>query len=176
LSTSIGRIAATILLVMIVATVAGAAAAGAEPDHGAATLTVGFPEAIPVTFSGDLVVRFHGDPGTDCAARGLCGYTGTVQWTPAPGWLLQVTEGLSGPGYSLALQNSGFGVGFAAPAGGTTDDQTQLQPAGQGSPGSSCDDAMRTGGQVGLPIVRGQVAIWPVMPIRASRRRAVRAL
>jgi hypothetical protein len=160
LSATIGRIAATILLVIVVATVAGPGGAAAESDHGAAVLTVGFPEAIPVTFSGDLVVRFHGDPGTDCAARGLCGYTGTVQWTPTPGWQLQVNKGLFGPAYSLALQNSGFGIAFQAPAGGTTDDQTHQQSARQGSPGASCDDAMRTGGQVGLPIVRGQVAIW----------------
>jgi hypothetical protein len=32
---------------------------------------------VPVRSTGKVVVSFHGDPATGCAARGLCGYSGT---------------------------------------------------------------------------------------------------
>ena len=33
---------------------------------------------------GALAVQFHGDQATGCAARGLCGFSGTVIWQPPP--------------------------------------------------------------------------------------------
>lgn len=40
---------------------------------------------IPVSTTGELVVSFHGDAATGCAASGLCGYSGTVLVRPGSG-------------------------------------------------------------------------------------------
>jgi poly(3-hydroxybutyrate) depolymerase len=38
---------------------------------------------IPVRVHGDLAVDFHGDRATGCAARGLCGFSGTADLAAA---------------------------------------------------------------------------------------------
>jgi hypothetical protein len=37
---------------------------------------------IPMSVTGQVVVSFHGDPGSGCRAIGVCGYSGTVTWSP----------------------------------------------------------------------------------------------
>jgi hypothetical protein len=37
---------------------------------------------VPVTVSGQMVVRFHGDRATGCEASGLCDTSGTITWDP----------------------------------------------------------------------------------------------
>jgi hypothetical protein len=44
--------------------------------------TVVSDTTVDVNISGSLVVSFHGDQATGCAARGLCGYSGVVEWRP----------------------------------------------------------------------------------------------
>ena len=41
--------------------------------------------AIPFHATGSLVMRFQGDQTAGCEALGICGYTGTVTWTPPDG-------------------------------------------------------------------------------------------
>ena len=43
---------------------------------------------IPICITGTVVTRFHGSRAAGCAARGLCGYRGSVTWRPRGGELL----------------------------------------------------------------------------------------
>lgn len=48
--------------------------------------------SLPVTGSGALVVTFHGDQSAGCAARGLCGYSGSVTIRPGMGGDISVLK------------------------------------------------------------------------------------
>jgi hypothetical protein len=94
---------------------------------------------VPARITGDLIVHFHGDSATGCAARGLCGYSGTIIWTTDQPAALGVmgTTTRTGTSYSVYLNfedNSLVGNG-----GGTTDADT-TDPGG-----ASCADAAYTG-------------------------------
>jgi hypothetical protein len=45
---------------------------------------------VPVQFSGQLAVTFHGDPARGCASGGLCGFSGVVVFRPGPRGSIQV--------------------------------------------------------------------------------------
>jgi hypothetical protein len=116
----------------------------------------------PVSFSslnvsarvtGDLVVHFHGDPATGCAARELCRYSGTIIWTPAqPATLsLMATKTRGGTSYSVDLglaQDS-----LVTNGGGTTDGSATS--AG----GSNCADAAYTGSDLPFTVSRGRARV-----------------
>lgn len=82
-------LAATILLVP-------APAAEAQTQSSVAVL-FGAPgkilseRSVQVTSEGQIVVSFHGDVGTGCAASGLCPYSGTIVVRPGSGALGLVT-------------------------------------------------------------------------------------
>jgi hypothetical protein len=102
--------------------------------------------------NGELVVRFHGDPGVGCAVRGLCQYSGTIIWTPAHSADLEV-DALTdrrGTGYSLDLEiDQGS---YDTNGGGTTDEDTR---AG----GVECADAASTGSDFSFPVSHGRARI-----------------
>src|SRR5437016_3059550 len=65
----------------VVALLAGAGSAGAQTQVGFGGNFFGgggTSTDFAVNVRGVLIVSFHGDPGTGCAARGLCGYSGLV--------------------------------------------------------------------------------------------------
>ena len=70
------------------AVLAIAPAAVANPARSAAPTSV--VTSIPVHVTGALSVQFHGDASAGCARWGLCGYSGTVTWQPAPHASLQI--------------------------------------------------------------------------------------
>jgi hypothetical protein len=148
---------ATSVMVALAACGSAAGTAAAASGHPAGR-TFKFPINVPVSFGGHVVVEFHGDSATGCEARGLCGYTGTIQWTPAPGWQLQINRLLPGPGYSVSLQTSG-GLEEGPGDGGVTDADSQQQLSGVSPPGSACADAALSGGQIALPLERGEVMV-----------------
>ena len=73
---------------------------------------------IPVRVRGALVVEFHGDQATGCAARGLCGFSGTVIWQPPPTGTL-AADAFRDHGateYDVSLQLSSEGLSFGPPS------------------------------------------------------------
>jgi hypothetical protein len=105
---------------------------------------------VPAAVTGDLIVHFHGDRATGCAARELCGYSGTIIWTPAQPATLDVmgTTTRDGTSYSVDLgiaQDSSDTNG-----GGTTDASTT------NAGGSSCADAGYTGSDLPFTVWRGR--------------------
>lgn len=74
----------------------GVASASAQTSATFFAFGIGSPSRpistteIPADFRGTLTVSFHGDPGTGCAAQGLCGYSGTVVLRPGPGGVVGV--------------------------------------------------------------------------------------
>lgn len=85
------------MIVLILALVALAAPADARIDSSV-VLFGGVPGGrlvsetnIPVRAQGDLVVTFHGDPASGCAAHGVCQYSGTIVVRPRGGQIGVVT-------------------------------------------------------------------------------------
>jgi hypothetical protein len=106
---------------------------------------------IPVALDGRLIVRFHGDPATGCALHGLCGYSGTVMWTPPTTAGVEIVESVAHRRTSYQISLSSFGgASFPPVVGGLTNESTQ-------GPGQSCIDAARTGANISLPLRRGVV-------------------
>jgi hypothetical protein len=110
---------------------------------------------IPVRFDGQLTVQFHGDQATGCAARGLCGFSGTVIWQPPPTGSL-TTDTFRRHGkiqYDAFLELLGQNRPAAPPlGGGITTADVRFQPSGSGGPGSTCTDAAATGGNIQLHV------------------------
>jgi hypothetical protein len=105
---------------------------------------------IPVRFEGRLIVRFHGDPAIGCAVDGLCGYSGTVLWTPPATAGISIFESSAHRRTSYEIFLNLFGGASFPPAGGVTNEITQ-------GPGQSCIDAALTGSGINLPLSRGRV-------------------
>lgn len=137
----------------------GAASAGGRirPDQSALLVGGGSPGAavsfteIPVRVRGDLAVLFHGDQATGCAARGLCGFWGTIVWQPPPTATLNATtyrdHGRTEEDVSLQLPGLGS---FASPnQGGIT--TADVRFASNGS-SSLCTDATPTGAGISMPV------------------------
>lgn len=79
---------------------------------GGATLRL---TSAPVTVSGEIVERFHGDAATGCGRRGTCGYAGTVNWRPSRTAALLV-NGVIQKGRQTATATLAFGSGSGQPA------------------------------------------------------------
>jgi hypothetical protein len=147
---------------LTVLALAPAAAASGGSGSQAVSGTIAGGNQPPVSFrslmvsariTGDLIVHFHGDPATGCAARGLCGYSGTIIWTPAQPATLSVmgTKTRDGTSYSVDLgiaQDSIVGNG-----GGTTDASTT------NAGGSNCADAAYTGSDLPFRVSRGRARV-----------------
>jgi hypothetical protein len=128
----------------------GFAAWGAPAASAAKTSFTG----IPVRVRGDLVVQFHGDPATGCAARGLCGFAGTIIWQPPPTGNLE-TDTFQSRGmteYDVSLQFSGPPIGGQPIQGGTTTADVRFAPSGSAGSPSVCTDAASTGTNIEMPV------------------------
>ena len=110
---------------------------------------------IPVRLRGALTVQFHGDQATGCAARGLCGFSGTVIWQPPPTATLEAdtfrdhgqTE------YDVSLQLLGnFDAAGPASEGGVTTADVRFVPNGSAGSASTCNDAAFTGSDIEMPV------------------------
>ena len=71
-------------LAVLVAVIAGCGTARAQAlftgvGSGARLVS---STTVTVGFSGSVAISFHGDRGSGCAAKGLCGYSGVITWRP----------------------------------------------------------------------------------------------
>lgn len=156
--------------------VAGAAQQGSA--QGGFFAIGGLPTAtlveIPARVAGHVVVRFHGDPATGCAARGLCGYSGTILWTPPASGSLEILQARSRgrrrvQGVDLFLAdlnaNSGNGGGVTeadveqAPPTSASPSQPSPSQPGPSQPGPSCADASSAGTEIPLAVRQGRVQL-----------------
>ena len=157
------------LIAMLIAAVlaawgAPAAPAGAlnqlRPDASSPTFVGGgsgtdsFTE-IPVRLHGALAVQFHGDQATGCAARGLCGFSGTVIWQPPSTGTIAVDtfrdRGRTEYDVSLNLSGGEFTIGPPVD-GGTTTADVRFAPNGSAGSASICTDATATGADIEMPV------------------------
>ncbi|MGZ4305438.1 MAG: hypothetical protein ACXVEW_07030 [Solirubrobacteraceae bacterium] len=123
---------------------------GATADRGTeASFT-----QIPVRVRGDLAVQFHGDRATGCAARGLCGFSGTVIWQPPSTGMLEAdTFRFRGKTeYDVSLQFSGGLFGGPSVQGGATTADVRFAPNGSAGSPSVCTDAAATGNDIEMPV------------------------
>jgi hypothetical protein len=127
---------------------AGTARADAESQQigiafgtGVVTFT-----SIPARLEGGLAVRFGGDRAAGCAARGVCGYAGTLTWRPPHSGTLEVITYREGKKVeheaSLSLAGPFLPGPVPAPGGVATADVTS-QPTGPSGPRSAYADAAR---------------------------------
>jgi hypothetical protein len=110
---------------------------------------------IPVRLRGTLAVQFHGDQATGCAARGLCGFSGTVIWQPPSTGTVDVDtfrdQGRTAYDVSLDLSAQEFTVGPPV-NGGTTTADVRFAPNGSAGSASICTDATATGSNIEMPV------------------------
>ena len=110
---------------------------------------------IPVRVRGALVVEFHGDRATGCAARGLCGFSGTVIWQPPPTGTL-AADAFRDHGaieYDVSLELSSEGLSFGPLVqGGITTADVRSAPNGSAGASSTCTDAAATGAAIEMPV------------------------
>jgi hypothetical protein len=155
---------ATVVVAAFAAWGATAASAGDRAplrSPNSSATTVGFAartEAsfteIPVRVRGALVVQFHGDQSTGCAARGLCGFSGTIIWQPPSTGTVQA-DTFSFPGrtdYEVALQFSGGPLPGSANGGAVTTATVRFAPNGSAGSSSVCTDAAGTGNDIEMPV------------------------
>lgn len=110
---------------------------------------------IPVRVRGDLAVDFHGDRATGCAARGLCGFSGTVIWQPPPIATLETDAFRDRGGIAYDASLGFFGEGSSDETtveGGVTTANVRFVPAGSAGASSICTDAAASGGEVQMPV------------------------
>jgi hypothetical protein len=109
---------------------------------------------IPVRVRGDLAVQFHGDPATGCAARGLCGFAGTVIWQPPSTGILETDTFRVGGKieYDVSLQLSADPLPGPPVQGGVTTANVRFAPNGSAGFSSVCTDAAATGTDIEMPV------------------------
>ncbi|MGZ4324539.1 MAG: hypothetical protein ACXVHJ_21710 [Solirubrobacteraceae bacterium] len=110
---------------------------------------------IPVHIRGGLAVQFHGDQATGCAARGLCGFSGTVIWQPPSTATLEAdTFREHGRNeYDVSLDFLGnLAPGGPPVQGGVTTADVRFAPNGAGGSPSTCTDAAVTGADIEMPV------------------------
>jgi hypothetical protein len=143
-----------------------AAAAAGEPgplraDASSSSTVLGVPPGtkatftqIPVRVRGDVVVQFHGDQATGCAARGLCGFSGTVIWQPPKTGTLEADSFRSGGRleYNVSLGFSGGPLAGAPSSGAVTTADVRFAPTGSAGSSSTCTDAASTGDDIEMPV------------------------
>jgi hypothetical protein len=113
----------------------------------------------PIRFTGSLVVRFHGDPNTGCAAAGLCGYAGTIVWQPSStGKLLQYRYRLGGTIHEIATLLAGAFYGSGAGARTTS-------RVSSATDGTNCADETAGGSEFALSVTRAGLTVALGKPI-----------
>jgi hypothetical protein len=131
-----------------VAAASPATAAGVTAGRRAGTLT---DVNINARFTGRLVVRFRGDAGAGCAVHGLCGYSGTIIWTPSPSAEVDISSVyVVGPRLTQLIDILD-GENDESGDGGVTNTITQDSlPAltGMSTAGPACVDATYAGGDI----------------------------
>jgi hypothetical protein len=144
-------LAATVVAVLAATGEAPASAADAAGSSGTA---ISFTQ-IPVRMRGGLAVEFHGDQATGCAARGLCGFSGTVIWQP-PSTATLETDTFRDHGrteYDVSLAFLGnLRPGGPPLQGGVTTANVRFAPSGAGASPSTCTDAAVTGADIEMPV------------------------
>jgi hypothetical protein len=152
-----------LLVGVLVASCAVPASTGAQNGGGLQLIGGGAPvslRAIPVHFTGQLVVAFHGDAASGCASRGLCGYAGTVSWRPPSTGAVEIfTERRHGRLSSQFELLPGSLNSYPGPPGGVTTANVQLSnsPPLAATLVSSCVDATNVGNFFSLPVEHGKV-------------------
>ncbi len=148
-----GRIVAT-----VVAAALATPAAAAAQVQSVLVFGVGQPvtqQTIPVRTSGHVLVQFHGDAAAGCASHGLCGYRGTVVWTPAPSGQVIVGSGRAGGHIQYTVSVFPQPAGPGAPVGGIT--SANVTQAGLSGQPITCTDAVSALGALELQVRHGQV-------------------
>ncbi|MFL5862278.1 MAG: hypothetical protein ACJ780_16145, partial [Solirubrobacteraceae bacterium] len=108
--------------------------------------------------SGRVIVDFHGDSAAGCAARGLCGYRGTLSWIPSAEATLQINASRARGHNGVTIDifpAPGFGPGL--PFGGVTVASVTRATDAASASTATCVDATSAGDLVLLPVRRGQV-------------------
>jgi hypothetical protein len=130
-------------------------ASPSSPAFGAKNSGADSITQIPVRVRGGLVVQFHGDQATGCAARGLCGFSGRVIWQP-PSTATLEADSFREDGrteYDVSLELSGGGASGAPPGdGGVTTADVRFAPTGSAGSPSTCTDAASTGADIDMPV------------------------
>ncbi len=106
-------------------------------------------ESIPVHISGRLAVSFSASTAAGCASAGVCGYSGTIIWRPAPGNELDLVKFRQHGKikYEADLYGSGYNVDLP---------ETQARVTrGSGPSAGVCSDAQSTYEDAPSTVVRG---------------------
>jgi hypothetical protein len=123
---------------------------GGGNSGGAITIT-----QIPVRVRGGLAVQFHGDQATGCAARGLCGFSGTVIWQPPSTATLEADtfreDGRTQYDVSLDFFD-GITSGGPPGEGGVTTADVRFAPTGSAGSPATCTDAVDAGVAIDMPV------------------------
>ncbi len=157
-------VAATALAACGVGAIVMAAPAGADSSTlfavGPGTKEISFTQ-IPARIEGQLTVGFHGDRAAGCAARGLCGYSGTVIWQPPRSGSVEIlTYRHKGKiEHQASLNLNGLNGPGPLPVGGVATADVSSQPGAPNGSSSACTDATPTGASVELP-VRGKAVVF----------------
>jgi hypothetical protein len=135
---------------------APAAAAGQSLVSGLGASST--QQTVPVFISGRVVVDFHGDAAAGCAARGVCGYSGTVSWIPSTRATLQlnVSRARGHARYTIDVFPA-LGNGPGLPMNGVTIANVTETPDLTSASTQACVDADSAGDDVTLAVRRGQV-------------------
>ena len=112
---------------------------------------------VPATVSGRLVVRFQGSASAGCAALGVCGYSGTVQWTPPTRASLDVAAYRIGRQRVQSVSLFPQLGPFAGESGAVTTATVAL--AGAPAEASACADAVSNFNAFDVPAAHGLVAL-----------------
>ncbi len=113
--------------------------------------------SIQASATGELVVSFHGDPATGCAAAGLCGYSGTVIVRPdsADIELIKYRRGRAVTYEASMILDLAFGQGSTL---------ARVERAVVGASPGVCADAEQQASTTALTIKRGLVTLAPLQP------------
>jgi hypothetical protein len=144
------------ILAACAATIIAPTAAVAQP---VLAITGGSPTtetSIPVRITGLLSVHFHGDSSAGCARRGLCGYSGTVSWQPAPVASLRIVRTLGRHPHLAILLFPALANGPQF-ADGVTSASVTLAAVPSSAQASRCLDATGAGQGASFGVRRGRV-------------------
>ncbi len=163
----LATIAAALLAVCAAGATVLAAPAGADTSYlvavGGGAKPISFTQ-VPARLEGQLTVQFHGDRAAGCAARGLCGYSGTVVWQPPRTGSLGIVTYREGGKieHQASLDLTGFnGPAPFSPGGGVATADVTSQPAAPGASRPACTDAAPTAAILDLPL-RGHAVLFAI--------------
>ena len=148
-------------LAVLVAVIAGCGTARAQTlltgvGSGARLIS---STGVVVGFSGTVAILFHGDRGSGCAAKGLCGYSGVITWRPGiagNSGVLEIDK-LRVHGHTVELGTFSL---FSDPIGPPSLRSAVRREAAGGTVGT-CADVPSPGGfsSTGVPIHRGTISV-----------------